>query len=119
MKTTLRDALARLVADLPADSAVSVRVDHLRELLAGLEPAAPPRLVDRTCAEVALLMNRKASTIRGWCDLGLLPGAYRLHGREWRIPEAAVTALNAKAPHRSSQPTPRVDLGGWRNQGAS
>lgn len=119
--TSLREALTRLVADLPADTLFPVRVDHLREILAGLEPAAESRLVDRTCAQAGQLLGRKPSTIRAWCELGQLPGAYKLRGREWRIPAAAIAGLSPSRPQAAleSPSPPSLDLSGWRKDPAS
>ncbi len=77
---------------------------------------------DFTVADLAVRFGRKPSTVRGWCELGRLPGAYRMHGREWRIPVAALAAFEAEARrpktaseshHRPSGQT--TDLGAWRH----
>lgn len=60
-----------------------------------------------------LVPGRKPSTVRGWCEAGKLPGAYRLRGREWRIPPAALAAIQ-QAEHEPVTSGGPVDLGGWR-----
>jgi hypothetical protein len=67
-----------------------------------------PVEVDLTIPEVAALFKRAPSTIRGWCDEQILPGAYRNRGREWRIPAAAVRAFQERERHRDpNAPSPR------------
>jgi excisionase family DNA binding protein len=48
---------------------------------------------DFTVAQLAERLRRKPSTVRGWCERGELPGAYKLNRRDWRIPLAAVEAF--------------------------
>lgn len=40
---------------------------------------------DLTPADVARLMRVTAPTVTGWCRAGIIPGAYQLPGRRWRI----------------------------------
>ncbi len=129
---TLRDSIAALVDVAPLDATVPVR--WLAEQLA-LDAAEAPSpltlasngddvraLVDLTVGELAAVLNRSTSTIRMWIGAGQLPGAYRLHGREWRVPRDAIVTMQRKAVEaaRSSvaPPTPTtsaaVDLGAWR-----
>lgn len=85
--------LRALLHGLDDNSLVPVRVDWLRELLEGVWeiPVEPTVEVDLTCADVAEMLGRDTSIVRTWCRAGLLPGAYRLRGREWRIPRQALT----------------------------
>jgi hypothetical protein len=61
------------------------------------------------------------STVRTWCAQGLLPGAYRRRGREWRIPAAAIVEMQRRESERATaerrasatNQTP-ADLGAWR-----
>jgi helix-turn-helix protein len=120
--------LRSLAEALPAGAAVPVPREWLLELLAGsaapTAPAVPSAApADFTVAELAARFGRKPSTVRGWLDRELIPGAYRFQGREWRIPAAALAAFEA-AQRPASRPgeivPPRasrareVDLGGWR-----
>ena len=71
---------------------------------------------DLTAEAVGEMLGRAPSTIRGWCRDGRLPGAFRLRGREWRIPPAALAALRDSDPGQNgcnvrSRP---ADLGSWR-----
>ena len=96
---TDRQALLRYARALPVGSSVPVPREWLLELLerprAGESaPADAPR-VDLTVEQVAKAFSRSPVTVRAWCAAGLLVGAYRMHGREWRIPPAAVEALQA------------------------
>jgi excisionase family DNA binding protein len=82
-----------------------------------------------TVAEVALQLHRSPSTVRGWCEAGRFTGAFKLNGRDWRIPPAAVerfldaqrpAAPSAADPARATRPrTERggsVDLAAWRKE---
>lgn len=114
-------ALLDLLRALPGEALVPASW-----VLAQLEAAAPApegRAVrDLTVEDVAGLLDRAPSTVRGWCAAGRLAGAYRCAGREWRIPTAALDAIRSAA---NPKPTARhdlddtvVDLGAWRNMGA-
>lgn len=117
---SLRDAVAALVAAAPADATIPVR--WLAEQLeadgvgARVSAEAPALAVDLTVEEVAALMRRGASTIRTWLARGELPGAYRNHGREWRIPRSAVEAMQRAQVKRGPEKTatPPVELSDWR-----
>jgi hypothetical protein len=41
---------------------------------------------DFTVAQIAARFGRHPSTVRGWCDAGLIRGAYKFMSKEWRIP---------------------------------
>src|SRR2546425_1057650 len=85
--------------------------DGLLELAAddGQTPSDAPQ-ADLTVAEVATRFHRAASTVREWCEHGRFEGAYKLNGRDWRIPLAAVDAFLAK--QRGEHPD--AQLGAWR-----
>jgi len=77
----------------------------------------PGDLVDLSIHDLCGLFGRRPSTIRQWLERGDLPGAYRLRGREWRIPRAGVEAFQhsqraSSSPTRSMAPT---DLSSWRS----
>lgn len=83
-------------------------------------PASGP--ADLTVAQVAARYDRHPSTVRGWCESGVLRGAYRLRGREWRVPAETLAAFEqaergARRPdvQHSGRRTP-VDLGSWRKE---
>ena len=119
----LRATLAALVEAAPPDATVPVR--WLGELLAAegqtpqiVQPGGD--VVDLTVKEVAARFGRRESTIRGWLARGDLEGAYRLHGREWRIPVSSIDRLQrAQRELRVSRPSQgraerSPDIGGWR-----
>jgi excisionase family DNA binding protein len=85
------------------------------------KPAVGSDLADLTADEVAREFGRSASTVRGWLGEGRFPGAYRLNGREWRIPRADVIAwLSAQRPAAACSKPKRTrlngtpDLSSWR-----
>jgi len=113
-------------------------VAALRELADGLEAeiqAAGPVAGLLTVAQVAEQMHRSPSTVRGWCEAGRFREAFKLNGKDWRIPTAALetflTGQRMPSPQddpgvtistrADSRPRPRrarkgdrVDLGAWR-----
>ena len=117
--------LRGLAEALPRDSCVPVPCAWLLEILAGTSVAATAAAsADLTVAEVAVRFGRQGSTVRGWLERGLIGGAYRFQGREWRIPLASLTAFEAdqrtgKTERPSGASATRrgrpVDLGAWRD----
>jgi len=104
--TDPRPHLRALVDALPADAVVPVPARWLRELLGGESQQAAPSVdnitrvldpADLTVKEVATRFGRKPCTVRLWVERGMFSGAYRLHGREWRIPAAALAQFEADA----------------------
>ncbi len=89
--------LRRLAEALPAGTAIPVPRELLIELLEGRRET---RAADPTVEEVGTRYRRAPSTIRGWCEAGRFPGAYKLHDREWRIPAAALEAFDAAERER-------------------
>jgi excisionase family DNA binding protein len=75
--------------------------------------AAPAATVDLTIRDLAALFGRSPSTIRGWVERGAFPTAYRLNGREWRIPQAAVETFQ-QGQRRQGVAT-NSSLGMWRS----
>lgn len=93
-----RDALLRLVQALPDGTAVPVPRAWLLELLAGSEaPRMPPVAIemDLTAAEVGAALHRSPVTVRAYCSAGLFKGAYRMRGRQWRVPRTALESFQA------------------------
>jgi excisionase family DNA binding protein len=68
---------------------------------------------DFTVAELATRFHRSASTVRDWCEHARFEGAYKLNGRDWRIPLAALDAFLAeqRAEKQEKHASP---LGAWR-----
>lgn len=129
--------LNELLAKLPADALLPV--GWLREQLRA-EPAVGAASSDKesllTVRELGVRLHRSPSTVRGWVEAGRFEGAFKLSGRDWRIPITAVaTFIDAQQPAAVSQasaggtivpsPTPRpraqragskgeADLSAWR-----
>jgi excisionase family DNA binding protein len=126
---TLEDRLARMVDGLSDGQSVLIPVVEIRAWLQTShdrdEMMGGAFTVDLTVEEVATHMGRRASTIRGWLNSGRIPGAYRLNGREWRVPVSALQsfqeqqrarpALDQTKRARNTHQT-RVSLGDWRNE---
>jgi len=107
----LADRLRELAERLPSGASLTLT----REGLLGLatkhdDPDQPLGRPDFTIAELAVRFYRSPSTVRGWCERGRFEGAYKLNGRDWRIPQAGVDAF--VAGQRSEHAVTR--LGAWR-----
>lgn len=122
---TLRERLNRIIEPLPPGASVLLPRECIEEWLAGEDtPSAPTPeqvVIDLTIKQVASLMGKKESTVRGWLQAGEIEGAYKLHGREWRIPHDALRKFQERQRQRSvSKPPQRramaPDLGAWRNE---
>lgn len=118
-------ALRTLAEALPTGQAVPVPREWLLDLLEGSSVTADVAQtpgIDLTCHQVADALGRDASTVRAWVARGDFPGAYRLNGREWRIPPDALGAWqegqrkrppDAAVPIRSGRR--RLPLSSWRS----
>ena len=98
---------------------MNLPVDFLRGLLDEVDRAGdqPDRLM--TLEDVAGEVGRAVSTVRTWCNSGQLEGAFRLNGRDWRIPEAALrryleSQASPDATRTAISAGDDVDLGAWR-----
>ena len=115
---SIRRQLQNIVDGMPPGSSVSLPVDWLRALLqeeADRAGEAPDGVL--TLAEVGERVGRAEGTVRTWCNSGKLKGAFRLNGRDWRVPESALrNYLEAQIEQKSSEVGSRgdVDLGSWR-----
>ena len=114
MKDGEHDALGGLLEPLPDEALVPV--GWLRSYLRAPAPTEP--IGDLSCAQAAEALGRKPGTVRGWCARGEIPGAYRLNGREWRVPRAGLRAYLDGAASREREPVDpgSVDLGSWRRK---
>jgi excisionase family DNA binding protein len=112
---TLRE-LQRWAENAPPGTLIAA--DALARSLAELE-AGGDSLPDLTVEEVGRELNRSPSTIRGWLGSGKLRG-YRMNGREWRVPRAAVREYlegqrNGGGCARASRSRgQQADLAAWR-----
>ena len=90
--------------------------DWLLEQLSGAPPAAaepdaaPGTLVDLTIGDLAQLFGKRPSTVRAWVERGDFTGAYKLHGKEWRIPVASVASFQNRQGRAKSD----SGLSAWR-----
>ena len=53
-------------------------------------PSESPAPIDLTVGDLGRLFGKRPSTVRAWVERGDFPGAYKLHGKEWRVPMSAV-----------------------------
>jgi helix-turn-helix protein len=73
--------------------------------------------VDRTVHDLAALFGKRPSTVRAWIERGDFPGSYKLNGKEWRVPPAALDAFQQAQRARSATPQAgaKTDLAAWRS----
>ena len=118
----LIEQIRAMVASMPPGSAISLPVDWLRDQLKAADAPEPAgvTLDDLTVEDAGKQLGRSASTIRTWCGAGLIPGAYRLRGREWRIPPTALRAMLDREGEAKPDITPgrprrgKAQLTDWR-----
>jgi len=112
------ERLRKAVELLPAGVCVTAQREALLEALGGAVEApsalSPGDLTvaDLAVADLAERFRRSPSTIRGWLETGRFPGAYKLNGRDWRVPIDGVQAFENHQRGRRGQT--EVDLSGWR-----
>ena len=114
--------LAALLEELPGDALLPA--SWIRERLAEEQPEGAslavngPLARDLTVKQFGACLGRSASTARLWCERGQVVGAWKLNGREWRIPTGSLelfrTAQGA-ATREAKQPTPG-SISDWRNR---
>ena len=116
-------AAERLMAELRALPPGSlVPRDWILGRLAAPAPGEDARLpvvapaVDLTVNDLATLFGKRPSTVRAWIERGEFPGCYKLHGKEWRIPSAALHAFQQAQRARGAAPqvATKNDLAAWR-----
>jgi helix-turn-helix protein len=109
---SLADRLRNLAERLPPGGSLTLTRDGLLQLADVTDDPLDQTAVsaDFTIADLAARFQRSPSTIRGWCERSCFDGAFKLNGRDWRIPRESVeTFLNKQ---RGDRPAP--DLGAWR-----
>jgi excisionase family DNA binding protein len=116
---SLKKQLQEIVAGMPEGGSVTLPVAWLQGLLeeAEHEGDVPDELL--TLEAVAERVGRAESTVRTWCNSGKLEGAFRLCGRDWRIPESALRSFlegQVKGDDAAESPGAHgeADLGSWR-----
>ncbi len=105
------DRLRELAERLPPGGSLTLTREGLLELAAD-EGQTEQRAAraDFTVAELAARFHRSPSTVRDWCEHARFEGAYKLNGRDWRIPQAAVDTFLVE--QRGEKPV--SPLGAWR-----
>jgi len=108
----LADRLRGLAERLPPGGSLTLTRDGLLGLAAADDgqTAHDAPQADFTVAELGARFHRAASTVRQWCERGRFEGAYKLNGRDWRIPPAGVDAFLAE--QRGESRVRRLDA--WR-----
>lgn len=116
----IHERLTEAVRGLPDGAAVMLPVSAVRDWLADEPAGADGPLCDLTVEDVARELDRSTSTVRTWLAAGKVQGAYRLQGREWRVPRSALRQfLNEQGSTAQAHPglDDRVaDLGAWRKE---
>ena len=84
---------------------------HASQEAATPAPATP---VDLSIRDLAQLFGKQSSTVRAWVERGDFPGAYKLNGKEWRVPLGAVEGFQNLQRQRS-RPISKVSA--WRKVG--
>src|SRR2546428_6444055 len=101
------EQLRTAAAALPPGTLVTLPREALLDVLGGRGgdgaaatggDGSPPVAVDLTVTDLAQRFRRHPSTIRQWLESGRLEG-YKLFGREWRVPLAAVAAFQDQQSH--------------------
>lgn len=117
---SLRGQLEQLLEHLPPGGSVTLDREALAELLEAEPSSEEERLSDLTVPELAEELDRGESTVRGWLADGLIPEAYRLRGREWRVPPEAVRRFLEREAQEEGSPVPVPLRGGelddWRRE---
>lgn len=113
---TAAERLRKVAELLPPGAAVMVSREDLLDAFGAAtgapDEASMPR--DYTVADLAEIFGRSESTIRAWLEAGRLPNAYKLRGREWRVPRASVQSFLERERKRFRGD---MDLGAWRKLG--
>jgi hypothetical protein len=92
-------------------------LEQLSEAVHGSEKvvsSAPIAPVDLSIRGLAQLFGKQSSTVRAWVERGDFPGAYKLNGKEWRVPLGALEGFQDLQRQRS-RPTSKVSA--WRKVG--
>ena len=103
-----------------ADATIPARV--VLERLPLAMDGAEGTLAALNASQAGEALGRSPSTVRDYCRAGLLDGAFRQQGREWRIPRASIgkfqAAQAAKATAKAAIVTGSnsVSLDAWRRE---
>lgn len=97
---TLADRIRSMVAVVPADGAITIPVRTLQEWLADEEAVQGDLTLEEWARAYAPHEPPAVSTVREWFAAGLVPGAYKLHGRKWMAPRSSIAAFRASQQER-------------------
>jgi len=115
---TAADRLRALALALPAGGSATLSREALLDLAGDATASAAPGVGDvYTVVQVAERLSRAPSTIRGWLEAGLMPGAVKIRGRAWAVPAEALSAfLKDGRQGDGPRPSPRrgMKLDTWR-----
>jgi hypothetical protein len=135
---TLIERLRALVEAVPPGGAVTIPRDWLAGELGAGADGAPTGGADTvlTVAQLAERLHRSPSTVRGWCEQSRFSGAFKLNGKDWRVPITALAAFldgqrpetsredaphatistraDTRVPRRRARKSDAADLGAWR-----
>src|SRR2546425_6358904 len=117
MASPLLESLRAALTAMPPGALVPR--DWLLEQLGDVSTDAPTPVVPAPAAHVGLtirglaqLFGKQPSTVRAWVERGDFTGAYKLHGKEWRVPISSVEAFQDRQRRRAKS-EPR--LSAWRS----
>src|SRR6266852_454190 len=115
MASPLDESLRNALAAMPPGTLVPRDwvLEQLSDGFAGVpavETPAPPACLDLTIRDLAKLFGKQPSTVRAWVERGDFPGAYKLHGKEWRVPVSSVEAFQNRLRGAKSD----AGLSAWR-----
>ena len=120
---TLSDLRSWLEVLSEADATIPARV-VLRRLPVVEDGVAEDSLAALTVEDAGELLGRSSSTIRQYARQGLLEGAYKQRGKQWRVPPSAIAAFHrrefeaAEAAKKTTTVTGSgsTDLSAWRKE---
>lgn len=99
---------------VPDGGSVTLPVATIREWLEDSSQDDEP-VSDLTVEEVAKIVDRAPSTVRGWLVSDEIPQAYKFKG-EWRVPPAALEAFfEHKRSGSSKNDEKNGNLAAWRD----
>ena len=80
-------------------------------------PPGPAPKVDLGVRDLSRLFAKRPSTVRAWLERGDFPGAYKLQGKEWRVPASGIDAFQDRqriGVHAAPRDGAKGRLSDWR-----
>jgi len=123
----LADRIRSMVEAVPDDGAVTLPVRTLREWLEDEESVQGDLTLEEWARAYSPHDPPAVSTVRQWFAAGLVPGAYKVHGRKWMAPPSSVHAFRmlqqarhgarqAPIERETTELSPSSFVGGSRRQ---